>query len=160
MLHCSSHSHLCYLSAVSSQYFFPMSSCFLGFALPPIPSHSPLYHFLVLLLFIAAAFLIKGQNNWEECWIPLSKPVDWMCWRVSGLQGTGFIGLLAWMELSGSACRVSEHDFLLHSSTAALPLSKWTLKGFCNSVWGVWVRPRFGDGRSRLHYLSEVVSCP
>lgn len=159
VLHFSSSSHLCCHSVVSSQYFSPV---FLlsGVCASSYPFSFPLIPLLVLLPFFAAAFLIEGQNKWEKCQVPLSKPADWTCWRISGLQGIGFIGLLAWVEPSGSSPRVSEHSFLLHSSTTALPLSKYTVKGFCISVWGVWVRPDLGDRRSRLQYLSEVVSCP
>lgn len=159
VLHFSSSSHLCCHSVVSSQYFSPV---FLlsGVCASSYPFSFPLIPLLVLLPFFAAAFLIEGQNKWEKCQVPLSKPADWTCWRIGGLQGIGFIGLLAWVEPSGSSPRISEHNFLLHSSTTALPLSKYTVKGFCISVWGVWVRPDLGDRRSRLQYLSEVISCP
>lgn len=116
-------------SAMSSQYFFSifLSPAFLlSYA---CASSCPFSFPLVLLLFFIDAFLIEGQNKWEKCQVLLSKPVDWTCWRISDLQGIGFIGLLAWMEMSGSACRLSEHNFSLHGSTAALPLSKCTLKG-------------------------------
>lgn len=83
----------------------------------------PLLLLLVLLLFFTAAFLIEGQNKWEKCQGPLSALVDQTCWRTSGLQGIGFIVLLAWMELSGSAYRVPEHNFLLPSSIAAVRTS-------------------------------------
>lgn len=84
-------------------------------------------------------------SPFRTCWSKVLKNKrsagNWIYWVVS-LNGA------VWFSLSSPWAR-----FL----TAQLHCC---CSDFCISVCGVWGRPNLGHGRSRLHCLSEVVSCP